>query len=449
MVALKVEKFKRSKHIDYFNRGYFSSIEETITWANKVIVTIFFTPVVAITSLFTKSGLLILANSVVALCQIANVIFKCVYRLNTLYDLSLSFFGMSTFIFIAISSTPNFFLFNYTFANLFFSINVVATAINSFFLLHDVVIPPAKQLISSLFQVVGIETKGLYQDLELTKDRDAHILNTLINELFSKPTEVNNYEIDILLMGLDSLYEKGSESDKKILKDVKDKINKKREEKLSAQSTLTEDDKIKKINKILSILNKYHIKYHKEFLGHIVRQSDIKGIEKAFSDVLSGTNPMTAVRFIKKKIYFKLTKIKAMQEIQQAMKTACENEDINFYNKFLQLFFDDVTLVKDLKELNSSYTECSKEFEKAIKKQTKKVDELNEALEKKITLDNIHLSGDFLSQQELSESKRLDNNNLSGSVRNILDELNAKYNESQNLQQNPPLKRSNTFSFAK
>jgi len=342
MLTLKLEQFKRYKNIDYYNRNFFSAIKDAIDWAQKISLTIFFTPVVAITSLFTKNGLLIVANGLISICQVANVLFRYAFNLITLSDLALSFIGMGLFVFYFISATPNFFPLAYTFNNLIFLANIVATAIYSFFLLQDVIIPPAKNLLEMLFKLFDIQSDGvLFSDLKFDKERDTEILNVLMHQI---------YKHDLFDQSIDNSQK---------------------------------DDEVKVFNNMLQILVDYSNKYNSLFLGSILRQIDLKKMDKLINELIVDGNTSNVIKFIEKKYGFKVTKVKKLEDARDEMRKAVIDEPkLDEYNELLLKYFNDSNKVS-ARELQSSFNNCSKLFQDEIDRQNRKINKLKAAIPKK------------------------------------------------------------------
>ena len=346
MQVLRSEIFKRNKDRDFYNRSYFGAVEDTINWANKIIISLFFTPVVAITSLFTKNGLLILANAAISFCQVSNLSVRYAFNLISFSDLLLSFLGVGFVVFVAISTTPSFFPLTYNFTNVFYSVNIIATAINTFFLLQDVLLPPIKKLIELCLNLLNIPSKGLlFSDLKLTLEKDRAILDALLRQCYKHTTYDKNIS--------------------------KEQIS----------------NEISVFNNMLEILVDYTNKYNTVFLGHIINQQNIKDMEKLIPELIRMCNTSNVLKFLQKKESFKKTKVdkisKAKQEILDAKSKAEESEeseDISEYNKLSVRYFSCFVEAKNTSDMNESCNQSIELLDAAIEKQKTKIEKLKKAI---------------------------------------------------------------------
>ena len=246
-------------------QGAMTEATATVTWIRNILITLFFTPVVAVTSLFAKNSIISLANIFLALFSLFEFIYRA-FLGNNLLDTFLTILGIMAAIFFAVTFATNFLPVAITFTSILDCLNIVATAINSYFALKDVLNPLIIKIIR-------------------------HILN-----LFGKGDLVKTYTYVEITEITDPL----------------------------GYRTFSRNGKdIKYANRLLRIYEYYINRYSEVFLGNIVRKSDIYklrdgSIELAQDGII---NSATAA-FITKKINSKLSKIQVLLEIKDRIDAA-------------------------------------------------------------------------------------------------------------------------------
>lgn len=286
---------KRDKLRDNLGSNNF---EMFIIWFNKVVIAIIFTPVVAVTSLFAKSGFIALLNIILSLCNIYDLARRFWYGVNSTTDTLLTILCLMTALGITvIMHTSGFFPALWTLQNVIYSSTVLATAINSLFSVKNVVIPLLKKLVDLIANVIGFKNYNsfLIKPLDLTIEKDKYVINRFLMRTFGRSHMYRCCDFN--------------------------------------------QSEVKLFNNMYRMLIKYLNKYNESLFGNIIRQSDINLIEKNINELTCCGEDNNTLRFLNKKRDFKETKILELKYARRQLKQAARNYDIETYNRLLVEYF--------------------------------------------------------------------------------------------------------------
>lgn len=311
---------------DFFNKTYIG-----LTSIIPLVIAIFFTPAIITSSFLSKEILVILANISLSLGYTTNFMYRVYRNEVSKAELLITLLTLAGFIAIAYFLCPP--IASLTFISVLGFSNQMAVAVNLFFLIKHIVVPPCKKLIENVAQYLGFDIAGRY---------------------YSKPPlalENDRYVIDHLLR---NTY--GHDSYSKQFK----------------------HEELNSFNKLLTKLTHYIEKYDESILGYINNRAEIADLEDQISKLTTQGNPDSGYTFIKKKIGFKLTKIQLLKEARETVNQALENPQADAKN--VLRFFKGVS-EKDLTEnLHAVLTSGQVYLQKEIDKQQNKINSLEECL---------------------------------------------------------------------
>lgn len=328
VLRLKNSPFKR-------NRSRESSIgdifNKTSTHLNSILslaLTIFFTPVLIASSLFSQEIVLMLINISLCLGNLSNFGYRVynneVGKLELILSLGIMsvFFAGGLFLFPITLSTA-------TLLGAIALTNQIAVGINLFFLLRNNIVPPALGWFKSLARKLGFEVHDqFYQVKPLDLDKDDCIVNALFLKHFGH-----------------SLYEGPIKQD------------------------------LKKLNLLLTILVGYINKYDEQFLGDVNYQHAIEGIQGNITQLTLKGNADSSFTFIKQKIAYKKVKVNHLCKA----KTELDNTNNLRWESFSK-YIKGVTISKYTKNPGLFQQQASDLLSKEIQRQEDKLERLSSCL---------------------------------------------------------------------
>ncbi|MCL9683215.1 hypothetical protein [Legionella maioricensis] len=241
-------------------------------------LTVFFTPAIITTSLFSKELIAMLANLSLSLGYLTNFAYKIYQKEISKSELMISSLTLVAFLIIAYTLCPPIAALSF-FSALSF-LNQLAVAVNLFFLMKHVVVPPCKKMIENIAQYMGFNIAGRYYSRPpLTLEHDRFILDQLLLKTY----------------GHDSF---------------------------SAEFNETE---IVSFNKLLLKLSEYIDKYDESIFGYINNKDAIADLEKQIAQLTTRATTDSSYAFIRRKIGFKTTKINLLQEAKETVSATLEN----------------------------------------------------------------------------------------------------------------------------
>lgn len=333
LMKLKLNKarFGRNRHREQDVGDVFNKTSTGLTNMMPFLITLFFTPVIITTSLFSKEIILMFANISLSLGYISNFVYR-VYRLEvSKSELFISSIVLVGFLAAAFFLYPTVGLLSIVSALGF--INKMAAAVNLFFLIKDVIIPPVKQLIENIAQAVGFDIAGRY---------------------YTKPS----FDLDRDLFVIKRLFNKHYQNDDITAADV--------------------DAKLNPLNKLLSKLSHYINKYDESIFGYIINKNVISDLETKISELTIEGNSDSSYAFIHKKIDFKRTKIQLLLSAKDTVSHAQQNSHTDI--KPVLDFFINATRPSNATHRQELLKTCINILDEEISRQRNKILELEECL---------------------------------------------------------------------
>lgn len=246
---------------------YFNKTSSGLSYIMALAVTVFFTPALIATSLFSKEAIVILANFSLSLGYLSNFAYRIYQNEVSKAELLVSGLTLTVFLIIAYFTGPPVALLSF-FAGTLGFVNQMATAVNLFFLIKHVIVPPCKKFIENIAQAMGFDIAGRYYTKPpLTLNQDRYIIDLLMMKTY----------------GHDSYSPEFNEL------------------------------KLACFNKLLLRLCEYIDKYDESILGYIKNKEDITDLENQIAQLTTKGNADGGLSFIKKKIGFKTTKIHMLE----------------------------------------------------------------------------------------------------------------------------------------
>lgn len=339
---LNYEQFKDNKKRRYINNGAFSGAEATITWLRNLVITLFFTPVVTVTSLFAKNSIVGYANIFLALSHVTCFLYYDIFRYSYLNTI-LTFLGIIIASCIAISFSANFMPVTITLSSVLFSCNVVATAINSFFAMKDVIIPVIKKIIEiTLSKVFGI---NFNTKLYVQKD-------------FKFPTKYSQTLED--LVPLTKLTDFIPLVDRRhIPRDVLEKL----------------------FNNILHELLYYQNKYNEDIIGNIRHQDKIKEFERHITNLTSKVgDPSGAIKEFTNRYSTKQIYLDRFREVRAEIQSVYDHGNLAEFNKVAKKYLINFRPVKTQAQKEKLITDIFEKIDWNISKIEQRMEKLADAI---------------------------------------------------------------------
>ncbi len=325
--SLFARNHDREKEIgDIFNKTYTG-----LSYIMALTITVFFTPAVIATSFFSKEIIVILANLSLSLGYLTNSAYRIYQGEVSKAELLISTLTLIAFLIIAYLLCPP--LAALSVFSVMGFLNQMAIAVNLFFLMKHVVVPPCKKLIENIAQYLGFNIAGrFYSKPPLTLENDRYVLDLLLMKTY----------------GHDSFSPEFKESE------------------------------IASFNNLLSKLAEYIDKYDESILGYINNKEAIVDLEKQIAQLTPRGVTDSSYAFIRRKIGFKTTKINLLNEAKSSVLAAFENPTSDALHA-LRFFssIDETELAENRSNVLSRGLETL-EFE--IARQQEKIDSLRTCL---------------------------------------------------------------------
>jgi hypothetical protein len=311
---------------DIFNKTY-----NGITNLMPFIITLFFAPVLITSSIFSKEIILMLANISLCLSYLSNFAYR-LYR----NEMSKSELFVSSLI-LALLLGQSYFLYpiimEFSLIHVLSFVNQMAAAVNLFFLAKHIVVPPFMRTIEKTAQFFGFNiTAHYYSKPPLTLEEDRYIVDKLLMQTY----------------GHDSFEEP------------------------------FEEKKLTSFNKLLHKLCAYVNKYDSSFLGYLFNKDSIADLESQVNQLTIQGSTDSSHLFIRKKIGFKTTKIKLLEQAKKEIITALDNPEKNARPVLRYFWGSDI---RQLKTQRSLVLESGKQcIQNEIDRQNEKIKSLEACL---------------------------------------------------------------------
>ena len=332
-MAIKLKKalFARSRSREKEIGDIFNKTSYGITNLMPFIAILFFTPVLITTSIFSREIIPMFANISLCFGYLSNFAYRVYNK-----EISKSELVISTVLLIAFLSLA-YFLYPLiavvSFINVITIINQMAAAVNLFFLVKHVIVPPCKQLIEKIAQFIGLDIAGRYYNKPpLTLKEDRFIIDRLLRQNYRHDTSSPEF----------------------------------REEELDS------------FNRLLAKLCQYVNKYDESFFGYIINKDAISDLETRISELTTLGNHDSSYTFIRRKIGFKTTKINLLETAKEAVLTAIQTPNIT--PRQALSFFTDIDQDQLKTDKISVLKEALECVQGEIARQQEKIEGLNACL---------------------------------------------------------------------
>lgn len=330
-LKLKKSHFARNKDREKEFGDIFNKTSKGLSYILTLVITIFFTPAMITTTVFSKEMIVMLANISLSLGYLTSFAWRIYQGEISPAVLVLSALAVVAFLVAAWFLFPP--ISALSFVSLFGFVNQLAVGVNLYFLVKDVIIPPCIKLIENICQRMGFEIEGRY---------------------YSKPPlnlQEDRYVIDHLLR---KSYGHDSSSPK------------------------FKQEQLDHFNNLLTKLSKYIDKYDESLLGYINNRDAITDLEKQIAQLTTQGNAESSYTFIRKKIGFRTTKINMLKEAKETISKILETPDsdarcaLNFFKGL-----NEFTLNKHRHKALTLGLKC---LDKELHRQQEKIAELQDCM---------------------------------------------------------------------
>jgi len=320
--------FARNRHREKEYDDVFSMTHKSLISLSNMFFMVMFAPAIAITNLLSNAVFISILNIFLSTGYCAKFIQRIREDEVSKLELVISLF------FIALSLAITFYLAPVTLLggvlNTIGFINHIATGINSFFLVRNILLPPFEVLIQHVFTSLGYEiTTSFFNKTPLTLEHDRHVLDRLLRKFYNHDSHSEQF------------------NEKELLP----------------------------FNNILSTLSRYINKYNEPFLGNLINHDRINQLETSVSQFILHGNTDSALVFIRKKIDFKTSKVNLLRQSSKEFIKDNSEGSFKFNHRFFKL--DQEAHEGEQDEIKAA---CLSLFEKEINRQNAKIDLLRSCL---------------------------------------------------------------------
>ena len=275
-IKRKKEKFARDRFREQEVGSIFSKTSNGLSSAFSLIVTLFFTPALITSSIISKEILVSFANIFLSLGYLTNFFYRIYKREISKAELIVSLFTLTAFLAAAFVFFPP--VATLSALAVIQLVNQSAVAINMFFLIRHLLVPPVKHVIETIAHRLGFDIAGQYYSKPaLTLEKDRFAVDRILEKQYGHDSHSPHYN--------------------------------------AAQ--------LNNLNKLLTKLTLYISKYDEILFGYIRNKDKITALEKNIEQLTQRGDPDSSYAFIRNKIRFKTTKIQLLQDavvkVQQAI----------------------------------------------------------------------------------------------------------------------------------
>ncbi|MDF1645987.1 MAG: hypothetical protein P1U61_03250 [Legionellaceae bacterium] len=322
-LTLRKSYFSKNHHRENEGPDIFNIVYRSLSFITNIVFPIIFTPAIIISNLISHNIFFSLLNISLALGYCTQFLNRIILKEMGLLELITSF--MTTSIIIALSFYAYPILGSLTLINTFNVINLLATSINSFFLIRNYFLIPLQSLLQKALHMLGIETSITFfykENLSIIKDRP------VLDRLLQKFYDHDSFDEHFL------------------------------------------NDEITPFNNLLQMMVRYVNKYHEPFLGALNNQDKINHLKKAIDQLVLDGNTDSSLSFINKKLAFKKSKVKLLKA---AIKTIEEEKSIDSFNPHnIHCFFNQPLQLSHQEIVATGHSLLEKE----LKRQQEKINDL-------------------------------------------------------------------------
>lgn len=330
-LKLKKSLFSRNRSREKEFGDIFNKTSTGLSYIMTLAITVFFTPAIITTSFFSKESIVILANLSLSLGYLTNFAYRVYQREVSKGELLISTLALAAFLTMAYLLCPP--VAAVSFLNVLGFFNQMAIAVNLFFLIKHVVVPPCKKIIENMAQYLGFNITGRYYSKPpFTLENDRFILDHLLMKTYGHDSSSPDFT----------------------------------------------EAKIDSFNKLLIKLSGYIDKYDESILGYINNREAIADLEKQIAQLTTRGVTDSSYAFIRRKIGFKTTKINMLNEAQNLITEAILNPEKSAVDALH--FFSGVDENKLAEDRDVMLKEGLEHLRSEIQRQELKVESLKECL---------------------------------------------------------------------
>jgi hypothetical protein len=289
-LTLNKAQFARNRDREKEFGDIFNKTSRGLTSIMPMIITMFFTPALITTSLYSKEIILILANLSLSLGYLTNFAYRIYKNQVSKTELFVTSISLVAFLTLAYFLCPP--IASISFISALTAVNLMAVAINLFFLIKHVIVPPCKKLIENVALHLGFDiTARYYSKPPLTLEHDRYVIDQLLKVTYKH----DSWSPDFNPQELESF------------------------------------------NNLLAKLSHYIDKYDESLLGYINNKDAIADLEDQIAKLTTQGNPDSSYTFIRKKIGFKTSKIHMLEDAREKLNLELEAPD-KAHSKALRFF---------------------------------------------------------------------------------------------------------------
>lgn len=263
-LILRKKLFARNRWRENEAGSFFSRAAANLSSISPLIIAVFFTPALITTSLFSTEIFIPLANIFLSLGYLTNFFYRLYKKELSVTEIVLTILVIAALITLTSLLFPPAGL---TLLGVVNFVNQMAIAVNVFFVIKNVIVPPLKRLIEFIVKKAGFDIAGHY--------------------FYKRP-----FDEKVDLFALQRLLKKNGHKD---LPESKKQFE------------------IDKLNNLISKLSDYINKYDESFLGYIIKKNAILALEGSINQLTGAGDSDSSYAFIRKKISYKETKVELLQ----------------------------------------------------------------------------------------------------------------------------------------
>ncbi len=328
-MKIKINKkyFARNRHRELEERGIFNTISRDLLFLTNTSFMIILAPTIVISSVLSHASLLMIANLFLAFGFVFNFGRRVFAREVSISEFLITLIVIALLCLLAFYLSPA--ITQLSFIGVLCFINIFTTSISSFFLIRNIIIPPIQSLIQRVARFFGFElTEHLFYVSPFSLEKDRGTIDRLSKKFY----------------GYDSFSDKFAE------------------------------ENITPFNNMIAVLSRYVNKYQEPLLGYVNDYVRIKDLESTISKLVTKGDTDSTLTFIKRKIDFKTTKIKALTQVKTEL-----TQESNQNRVFIQRFFNHLPS-KIEENTTEVFTQCNALLQSEIERQQTKIDQLNACL---------------------------------------------------------------------
>lgn len=327
-ISLNRAHFSRNRHREKEYDNVFSKAHKSLSFLSQVFFLVIFPPAIAISSLFSNAVLISTMNIFLSIAYCAKFIQRISEQEVSLLEMATTLFFLSLTIGTSLYWAPAISLISLI--DVIGCINLIATGINSFFLVRDILLPPVQGLIHDVLNSFGYEiTTSFFNKSPLTLKHDSHVLDRLLRKFYKHDSHSPEFK----------------------------------------------EQEIRPFNNMLSTLTHYINKYNKPFLGNLTNRERITTLENAVSQLIIHGNTDSTTLFIRKKIDFKTSTLNHLLKAKQEF--IIDGRKDNFTHRYRFFNLSHKIPIDNQDELHAAGVTL---FDDAINRQKQKIETLQACL---------------------------------------------------------------------